>query len=647
MKNNTMQLIRIVSAILLSIFGSSVFAATVTYTAGATGNWTDANWTPSAPVAGDNVVIAAGAVVTVNTDLSTIKLNSLSVLGTLTIETTGSITVEQTSTVNPIINVGGGTFINNGTFSVKQTLAASNAAINLANGTDADSKFINNGTLNIDMMASTIASSSTRCIYLSQTTANRTPRVTLGGTMNFAVPTGTRFFELGAAANAVIDGTAVFGSVSDYKNWRLIHMGNSGTLTLAGSIEFYSGYVSANGVISQSVTGTASAVGTLVNSGTLTIHGMSGSTGSYAIYLNAQRAGTASPYTYGTAKFKNTGTLTLDGNYPTSYGAIYLNGNPGATDEFRNEGVINVTNTGAFPAISCQIANALTASIINSGTMTLNTTGAASIVLGDANSSITNTGAITVNKLIAGYAGNTTVAVVNNNANGVFNFNVALSTDSIINRYKVVFNNNGGKVAGKGIFKAGTFVPSTGTLSPGGDAGVGIFTFSDPSLVLTGTCKMNINGTAVAGVDYDQINSTGTLDISGTTLDASVGYSPANSDLVPLIGFTARTGTFSSVINAPSKWVSNYTATNANLLYDTSTEVTGKLTESKIIVRNGQIMLNTNQSIQCSVTDILGRVVRTTVFNSASNSLSISGLKGIYIVRLSTEKGNYSHKINL
>ncbi|MGB4577609.1 MAG: G8 domain-containing protein, partial [Paludibacter sp.] len=88
MQKITFSIIPVALIAILILTSSVLHAATITYAA-VTGNWTDANWTPQAPVAGDHVVIPAGAVVTVNSDLSSTKLNSISVLGTLTIETGG------------------------------------------------------------------------------------------------------------------------------------------------------------------------------------------------------------------------------------------------------------------------------------------------------------------------------------------------------------------------------------------------------------------------------------------------------------------------------------------------------------------------------------------------------------------------------
>lgn len=648
MKKIINSFIKIAALSLCLFLSTKAFGANITYNV-ATGDWTDANWTPQAPVAGDNIIIPAGAVVTVSSDLSATKFNCISVLGELTIESGGLLSIQQTINVNPLVKVAGGSIRNNGVFSIKQTLANSNAAIDLTNGTDADSKLSTSGNLIIDMMASTISSSSTRCIYLSQTTVTRVPRITLGGTMNFSVPAGTRFFELGNGSNAVIDGNAVFGSVSDYKNWRFIHMGNGGTLTLAGTIEFYSGYISGNGVISQSVTGTGSAVGSIVNSGNLTIHSSSIST-SYAIYLNAQRGGTSPNYTYGTAKFKNTGTITLDGNYTPSYGVIYINGNPGAINEFTNEstGVLSVTNSSSTPAISCQIANVITSTILNYGIMNLNTAGTKAIVMGDANSTLTNTGTINVNKSVTGYVSNATAALVNNKTDGIFNFNVLDNTATAIDASnKIIFTNNGGTVTGRGVIGAGTYVPSTGTIAPGGN-GVGLFTFSDASLVLTGKLMMNVNGTATAGTDFDQVNSTGTLDISGATLELSSGYSPANLDQVALVMAGTLTGTF-SYVSAPLKWVSNYTSTAANMLYDTSTRIsTLNELNGKVYVNGHDLVIerNGNGTVQLNILDMTGRNVLSTPINGQKAIINSSMLKGLYIVRLTSSIVNFTQKVS-
>ncbi|MGB4414619.1 MAG: G8 domain-containing protein, partial [Paludibacter sp.] len=81
---NSNYLMLVFLALLTSI---NAFGASISWTGSAgDGLWATAlNWSGGeVPVAGDHVVIPAGAVVTVNSDLSSTKLNSISVLGTLT-----------------------------------------------------------------------------------------------------------------------------------------------------------------------------------------------------------------------------------------------------------------------------------------------------------------------------------------------------------------------------------------------------------------------------------------------------------------------------------------------------------------------------------------------------------------------------------
>lgn len=266
--------------------------------------------------------------------------------------------------------------------------------------------------------------------------------------------------------------------------------------------------------------------------------------------------------------------------------------------------------------------------------------------MGDANSSITNTGTITVNKAIGGYASNATAATVSNNTNGVFNFNVADNSATAIDATnKIVFTNNGGTVGGRGSFGAGTFVPSTGTIAPGGTA-IGAFTFADASLALTGKLLMNATGTTTAGVDYDQVNSAGTLNITGTTLEYSSDYSAQNADNVALVIAGTLTGTFSSVTK-PASWVTNYTSTNANLLYDTSTALKYNSATGKIRILQNAISVSNTGNAYCTLTDMTGRIIRSVALSNHNNTFSTNNLKGIYIIRITSEEGNFTQKVNL
>lgn len=103
-----------------------------TCTSASNGNWTSISWTGCAglPQSGDDVIIAAGHTVTVNT--GTITINSLTVVGTLnmnnannqdrTLNVSGDVIIDGTITLSNAnqnnthtLNIGGD-FSNNGTF---------------------------------------------------------------------------------------------------------------------------------------------------------------------------------------------------------------------------------------------------------------------------------------------------------------------------------------------------------------------------------------------------------------------------------------------------------------------------------------------------------------------------------------------------
>jgi len=173
-------------------------------------------------------------------------------------------------------------------------------------------------------------------------------------------------------------------------------MGNSGTLTLAGNIEFYSGYTNAtNGTISMSISATNSAVGNLVNSGTLKIHG-GPTVVAYGIYLNPQYA-TAAPLTSGTANFTNQGTLLIDGNFPL--GTILLNGSTGTSASFNNSlgAIAKLTNSGTGASAVPLKASATASTIVNNaGTLNLSGT-ALDATINTTKNTYTNTGTVNFN----------------------------------------------------------------------------------------------------------------------------------------------------------------------------------------------------------------------------------------------------------
>ena len=629
-------------------FASSAYAADITYAA-VTGDWTDANWTPQAPVAGDNIIIPEGAVVTVSTDAG-IKINSLSVSGKLIISVSGILNVEQTTTLNPLVGITGGEIENNGTLSIKLPSATSaNNAIAFANGTQSpatNAKFTNVGILNIDLLSSTGHNNASQVIAFNQNTVGTKAQFNVGGTINLSnITAQARFMEL-LSGSAEIDGTQTFGSSTTPINVRFLHAGASGTVTFmsTANITVNSGFTSSNGVINMSNTGVAN----YVNNGMLTLHS----------FTAAGSAINMQPQTSGTGTFTNNGTITADGSWGA--GTMYMNGNNAlCTATFTNSanGIISFSNTNTSNTNGAAIRASITPTnvINNNGTMILSVASAArAMYFGDNSSTFENNGTVTVNNAITGNDA-TNACVFNNNASGIFNFNLTSDMSVAVSNNKAITFNNYGTITGIGILASGKFKCLTGTINPGIGTATGIFRIYDTSYTLTGKCIMQINGTTTAGTNYDQIvvgfSPSGALTIDPTaTLDVNVGYTPTNLDIVPLFSpFVSCTGTFGTVV-APSKWVTNYTATAANMLYDTSTEIEKNIEiNAKIYANNQNIYVNlaSDAFAQLQLTDMTGRLIKHIAVKGQNNVINTTGLKGIYIVRLFTSEGNYSQKLSL
>jgi len=121
---------------------------------------------------------------------------------------------------------------------------------------------------------------------------------------------------------------------------------------------------------------------------------------------------------------------------------------------------------------------------------------------------------------------------------------------------------NGGTLGGTGTVGTITSTSSGGTVSPG--SGPGIVNSSNVDLS-TGSPVLSIelNGTS-AGSGYDQLNVTGTVNLTGATLNGSVGFAPAAGTTFTIInndGSDAVTGTFSGLPEGAGVTLSGQTFT--------------------------------------------------------------------------------------
>lgn len=631
-------------------FSFSVSAASITWTGGVTGDWAVAsNWSSAAlPTSVDDVTIPVSTTVTLTSDAG--KINKLSVQGKLIVSTSGVLVIEQgVASGTSLLEINGGVVENAGSITLTQLLNNMNSGLSFVTNTDADGKFTNTGNLAINTSVNT-TSLSGPCVSFFQTAPGRTAQLNLGGTLSF-VPHALSFLIQVVSGNAQIDGTAVFGSTSNYLNYRFMHL-SGGSLTLAptANLTYYSGLASTAGALNFSVTSNT----LLTNNGTITIHGGSAALG-YGIYFNPQGY---------SATITNAGTINVDGSFPLS--CIGLAGGTAASSSILNNlsgAAITVSNSTSGGPTALFSAITPTTIVNNAGTMTLSSASSKAISFGGNVATFNNNsgGIVTVNKAISG-SSPTLAATFNNNTGAIFNFEVATNTsDAISNaQYQVVFNNNGGKVTGRGTFYDGTFVPSTGTLSPGtgGAAGVGMFYIQGISFSLTGNLEMNVNGKTTGGVDYDQIiysTPSSVFDISEANLHAIVGgsYIPAKNDVIYLVSPSGNPagilyGTFNSV-SIPSNWEMQYTA-NAKMLCTgpTGIENINEL-NAKIYVNDGNVLVNlpSDQLAQVEIVDLMGRLIKQNIVNDKYIAISMGNLKGVYIVRLLISNGVYSQKVSL
>lgn len=610
---------------------TNTFGATVTW-AGTAGDglWSSpTNWSSGlVPTAADNVVIPATFTVTLSGNAG--KINKISVSGKLIISATGVLNVEQTVSSDPLVDIAGGEIQNDGSLTIKQTIASNNnLALKFSDGAAiANTKLTNTGVLTVDLTARA-AGSTTACISFAHVTTNtKTAQLNLGGTININVPAQARVFEL-TSGKAIFDGNYTFGSTSDYKNWRFMQF-IAGNLTIASTanIEIYSGYNLDNaGTIASS----NSKEVVITNNGSLTLHGSSDVLG-YGIYMNPQFAGF-------NCTLSNYGNITIDGKFPK--GPIYMSGAAVTVTNTLNNysgASLSLTNTGSTTgALAANTTATLTNIINNAGTMSFNSAASRNVYFGGSNSTFNNTGTVNLTKAFTGNS-TTLACVVNNNAGGVFNFNVLDNAQvAVSNTNKITFNNNnGGKISGRGLFGAGTFFPQDGCiLSPGGDNGIGMFTFLDVTMNLKGKCIMNVNGTAIAGTDYDQIytNQAGSvLNIANTSLELTTGYTAANSDNVALFSSLGTvTGTLAS-ITAPASWTATYTTSTAGLRYlapsilvasNTNISSLGDVSSSDITVATGNDLTINATTAAKSITAAPGAKI------TMSSNYSLSASNGI------------------
>ncbi|HEV8589467.1 MAG TPA: autotransporter-associated beta strand repeat-containing protein [Pyrinomonadaceae bacterium] len=240
-------------------------------------------------------------------------------------------------------------------------------------------------------------------------------------------------------------------------------------------------------------------------------------------------------------------TLAFDGgvNYSTAEpvdvsgagvggaGAIL---NLSGTNTFAGDLTIKAASTFGSNAGSLTISDTFS----NSG-FALTSTGAGDLIFSGVISSsgaFTKTGTGTTTLSAANtYTGLTTVTVGTLLVNG----SLASGTTASL---------NGGTLGGTGTVRTVTATANGGVLSPGSPTGSpGILNAGNTTLNSASTYLVQLNGTT-AGTGYDQLNVTGTVNLTDSTLSCTVGFAAAIGNTFTIInndGSDAVTGTFSGL----------------------------------------------------------------------------------------------------
>lgn len=153
------------------------------------------------------------------------------------------------------------------------------------------------------------------------------------------------------------------------------------------------------------------------------------------------------------------------------------------------------------------------------------------------------------------------------NFSGTFTNNASLSLKTAAAAPFLVNSNGGaisnsatGTLAGNGVINPAHFTNNGGILSPGYSPGK--LTFDGNEDLSNSTMAMEVNGTGVAGADYDQIVVNGTATLGGTLALTFNFPIPHDGDVVTIMDATALSGTFSLVTGLPEHWDVKYNTPN-------------------------------------------------------------------------------------
>ena len=323
------------------------------------------------------------------------------------------------------------------------------------------------------------------------------------------------------------------------------------TLTAGGdnANTLFSGLIqNGTGTVALTKTGT----GTLTLSGTNTYTGLATiSAGVIDVQSNAALGATATGTTVTAGA-----ALQVDGAGLSIAEPITLNGTGIAAGGALRNVIGSNTWSGAITLASATRINS------DAGTLTIsnNVTGAGqALTLGGA-------GAVVVGGVIGTTTGTVTKdgsGTVTLNGNNTYTGNTVVSAGTLLvngTQGGSAVSLNGGTLGGTGTVGAITSTAAGGTVAPG--QGPGILNSGNVNLSAGApSFVVQLNGTTL-GTGYDQLNVTGTVNLTGATLSGSVGFTATDGMTFTIInndGADAITGTFAGLAQGATVTLSGQT----------------------------------------------------------------------------------------